>query len=110
MATTNLQSEWNRVFDDPDLSVYERLDRLVTILDRIDPHLLERTSLWSDDQIDKAITPSDYDESASSSGSEGRMYEIFLGAAECKRRADRAGVSAVEYARIVSGRREMDET
>ena len=109
MSEFNFQQAFDRIFEDVDLSIDERLDRLVTLLNQLEPALLEAAAGWSDAQIEIAFLEFVDSETNHQGRREARFLIALAGAGELKRRADRAGVTVLEYARLIKVRREMDD-
>ena len=109
MAEINFQQAFNQIFDDADLSIDEQLDHLISLLNDLTPALLDTTSRWSDVQIEEAFLAFVDPETHNQGRRETRFLIALAGAAELKRRADRAGVTVLEYARLIKVRREMDD-
>ena len=110
MGEFNFQEHFDRVFSDPDASIDQVMDGLVQMFDQMDPVYLESAASLADGDIEQAFLEFvDPGGSFSASPSrEGRFLTALLGAAEFKRRADRAGVTVLEYARLIKVRRELD--
>ena len=106
----NFQEHFDRVFSDPDASIDQVMDGLVEMFDQMDPAYLESAASLTDGDIEQAFLEFvDPGGSLSTSPSrEGCFLTALLGAAEFKRRADRAGVTVLEYARLIRVRRELD--
>ena len=109
MGEFNFQQAFDQIFEDVDLSIDERLDRLVTLLNQLEPALLEAALGWSDAQIEIAFLEFVDPETHHHGRREARFLIALVGAGELKRRADRAGVTVLEYARLIKVRREMDD-
>ena len=105
----NFQEGFDEIFEDVDLSIDERLERLVGLLNRLEPALLETAARCSDAEIEIAFLEFVDPETYNSRRREARFLIALAGAGELKRRADRAGVTVMEYARLIKVRREMDD-
>ena len=96
------------ILDHPDASMDQKLERIVETLNHLDAQLLEAVSKFSADEIEEAFTAF----VALRESDENVQFESFLiavaCAAELKRRANRVGVSVLEYARLTRLRRELD--
>ena len=51
---SNFRASLRRIFDDVDLSIDERLEQAIAMLDRWDPTLRENAARWEDEEIAKA--------------------------------------------------------
>ena len=109
MGEFNFQEVSDRIFNDVDLSIDQQLDRLITLLNQLEPALLETAAGLADEEIDKAFLEFVDPTSLHRGRREARFLAALVGAGEFKRRDDRAGVTVLEYARLIRVRREMDE-
>ena len=109
MSEFNFQQAFDHILDNVDLSIDERLDRLVGLLNRLEPALLETAAGWSGAQIEEAFLEFIHSETHNEGRREARFLIALAGAAELKLRADRQGVSVLNYARLIRVRREMDD-
>ncbi len=109
MDEMSFSENLDRLLDDPDLSIDLRLSELVQSLNDLDPSLLERVSAQSDEAIGKALF--DFANAAYRPEQEREHLHMgaLLAAAALKNRADRAGVTVLEYFRLIKVRREMDD-
>ena len=96
------------ILDHPDTSIDQKLERIVETLNNLDVQLLKAVSKFSADEIEEAFTA--FLELRESD--ENVQFESFLIAVACaaefKRRANRIGVTVLEYARLTRMRRELD--
>ena len=98
------------ILDDPDASIDQKLEHIVETLNNLDAQLLKAVSKFSADEIEEAFTTflslRDCDETV--------QFQNFLiaiaCAAEFKRRANRIGVTVLEYSRLTRVRRELDNS
>ena len=106
----NFHRDLQRILDDVDLSIDQRLERLVRLLNRLEPALLARAAEWTDEEIAKAflefVMPADR---LQEENRESRFLAALVGAAEFKRRADRAGLTALQYAHLIRVRPELGD-
>ena len=109
MGDFDFLDAWDRVLDDVDLSFDQRLERLVGLLNRLEPALLQAAAGWEDAEIEQAflefVNPT---EPRLATRAE-RLIAALVGAAELKRRADRAGLTALQYAHLIRVRRELGD-
>ena len=96
------------ILDDPDASIDQKLDLIVETLNNLDAQLMKAVSKFSADELEEAfttfLTPRDQEE-------EIQLQNFLIAvacAAEFKRRANRIGVTVLEYARLTRVRRELD--
>lgn len=111
MGEISFQEQFDRIFADGNASLDQLLDGLVQLFERIDPSLLEAAAALTDADIEQAFLEfAEPGRSLSLSVSrEARFLTALLGAAEFKRRADRTGVPALDYARLLRVRRQLGD-
>ena len=107
----NFHRELQHILDAVDLSLDQRLERLAGLLNRLEPALLEQAAAWADEEIERAFV-----EFVASAGTdqgtpprETRLLNALIGAAESQRRAHRAGLTTLQYARLMRVRRELGD-
>ena len=113
MGDFNLDANFHRdlqhILDDADLSLDRRLERLAGLLNRLEPALLEGAAAWADEEIEQAfvefVKPGDPHRQTR----EERLMSALVGAAEFKRRADRAGLTTPQYAHLIRVKRELGD-
>ena len=97
------------ILDAVDLDIDQRLDRLIGLLNRREPALLARAEEWTDQEIARAflefVNPADQ----LRANREARLLGALVGAAEFKKRAGRAGLTALQYAHLLRVRRELGD-
>ena len=85
------------ILDDAELSLDRRLELIAGLLNRLEPTLLQRAAEWEDEEIARAflefVNPADKDQGTRPRTA--RLLNALVGAAEFKRRADGAGLSAL---------------
>ena len=109
MSDFDFQRDYDRTFDNPELSIDQQLDQLIVLLNQLEPNLLQLPAQMPDDEIEKAFLEF-FDPTGLVQGTrDSRFIAALVTAAEFKQRADQAGVSALEYPRLVRIRREMDD-
>ena len=95
-SIVNFHRDLQLLLDDVDLSIDQRLERLVGLLNRLEPALLARAAEWTDQEIAEAflefVMPADRSQETRGS----RFLTALVGAAEFKRRAERAGLAALQ--------------
>ncbi|MCY4558883.1 MAG: hypothetical protein OXF79_21390 [Chloroflexi bacterium] len=106
--TLNLFDQLGAILDHSDTSIDQKLESIVETLDDLNTQLLKAVSKFSADEIeeafDKFLTPRENDEKV-------QLQNLLIAiacAAEFKRRADQIGLTALEYARRIRVRRELD--
>ena len=108
---TNFHLDLQRILDDPDLNLDRRLELVAGLLNRLEPTLLERATSWADEEIARAflefVNPAGLDQGTGPR--EARLLNALVGAAEFKRRADSAGLTALRYAHLIRVRRELGD-
>ena len=113
MGDFNLDASFHRdlrhILDDAGLSLDQRLERLAGLLDRLEPALLEGAAAWADDRIEQAFVEFVKLAGRRRETREERFIAALVGAAEFKRRADRAGLTTLQYARLIRLRRELGD-
>ena len=106
----NFHRDLQRILDDVDLSIDQRLERLVRLLNRLEPAFLARAAGWTEDEIAEAflefVMPAGRHREANRAS---RFLAALIGAAEFKRRADLAGLTALQYAHLIRVRRELGD-
>ena len=115
MGDVNLDSNFHRdlqdILDDADLSLDQRMERVAGLLNRLEPALLEKAAAWEDEEIARAflefVAPAGQDEGTRPR--EARLLNALVGAAELKIRANRAGLTAAQYAHLTRVRRELGD-
>ena len=98
-----------RILDDVDLSVDQRLERLAALLDRLGPALLETAAGLADEEIAHGFLEFVNPAGRRREGRAERFLAALVGAAELKRRADQAGLDVMRYAHLVRVRRELGD-
>ena len=97
------------LLDDVDLSIDQRVERLVGLLNWLEPALLANAAEWTDQEIAEAflefVTPADPSQETRAS----RFLTALVGAAEFKRRADGAGLAVPQYSHLIRVRREQGD-
>ena len=95
------------ILDHPDASIDQKLERIVETLTNLDTQLMNAISKFSAEEIEEAfntfLTPLESDEKIQQQN----MLIAVACAAEFKRRANRSGITALEYARLTRVRREL---
>ncbi|MDE2813144.1 MAG: hypothetical protein OXM01_08975 [Gemmatimonadota bacterium] len=108
-SDANFHRDLQLLLDDVDLSIDQRLEGLVGLLNRLEPALLANAVEWTDQEIAEAflefVTPANRSQETRAS----RLLTALVGAAEFKRRADRAGLAALQYAHLIRVRRELGD-
>ena len=115
MGDVNLDSNFlealDRILNDADLSLDHRLERLAGLLNRREPSLLEKAAAWEDEEIERAfiefVNPAGKEQGTRPR--EARLLKALVGAAEFKIRANRAGLTALQYAHLIRVRRELGD-
>lgn len=105
----DFQRDFDRIFQNPDLSIDQRLDQLVGLLNQLEPSLLQLAGQMSDHEIEEAFLEFVDPTGLVQGTRDSRFLAVLVAAAEFKQRADRTGVTAMEYARLIRVRREMDD-
>ena len=106
---SNFHRDLRRLLDDADLSIDQRLQRLVGLLNRLEPALLEGAAGWTDEEIAKAFLELVFPDDRHQEPRESRFIAALAGAAELKMRADRAGLTVLQYAHLIKVRRELGD-
>lgn len=109
MSDFDFQRDYDRIFDNMDLSIDQQLDQLIALLNQFEPNLLQLAAQMPDDEMEKAFLEFVNPTGLVQGTRDSRFIAALVAAAEFKQRADQAGVSALEYARLVRVRREMDD-
>lgn len=109
MSDFNFQRDYDRIFDNPGLSIDQQLDQLIALLNQFEPNLLQLAAQMPDDDIEKAFLEFVDPTGLVQGTRDARFLVALVAAAEFKQRADQAGVSALESARLVRVRREMND-
>ena len=105
----NFHESLQRILDDVDLSIDERLEQLALLLDRLEPALLEAAAGLTDEEIAHAFLEFVNPAGTHREGREERFITALVGAAELKKRAGRAGLDVLRYAHLVRVRRELGD-
>ncbi len=102
MGDFHLDSSFHRdlqqILDDVDLSIDERLERLIALLNELEPALLESAVKLTDEEIAKAFLEFVNPAAPHQEGREERFIVALVGAAELKRRAHQGGLDVMRYA------------
>ena len=108
-SIVNFHRDLQLLLDDVDLSIDQRLERLVGLLNRLEPALLARAAEWTDQEIAEAflefVMPADRSQETRGS----RFLTALVGAAEFKRRADGPGWRRCNNAHLIRVRRELGD-
>ena len=107
----NFHEDLQRILDYADLSLDQRLELIAGLLNRLEPALLQRAAEWEDEEIARAflefVNPAAEDQGTRPRTA--RLLNALVGAAEFKRRADGAGLTALQYAHLIRVRREQGD-
>lgn len=95
----------NAILADPDTAIDQKLDAIVAVLRTIEPALFDHAAGLSDDELEQAFLDFVTRQEDGERLRVRRTLLALVGAAEMKLRADRAGVTVLEYARRMRGRR-----
>ena len=97
--------EINVILADPDTAIDQKLDAIVAVLRMIEPVLFDHAAGLSDDELEQAFLDFVIRQENGERLRVRRTLLALVGAAEMKLRADRAGVTVLEYARQVQRKR-----
>ena len=92
---SNFLQALNRILVDVDLSIDQRLEQLVALLNRLEPALHEVAAEWADEEIAKAFLEFVNPTGPFQEGRAERFIAALVGAAEFKRRADGIGLDVL---------------
>lgn len=106
---SSFHRDLRRLLDDADLNIDQRLQRLVGLLNRLEPALLESAAGWTDEEIAKAFLEFAFPDDRPQETRESRFVAALAGAAEFKLRANRAGLTVLQYAHLIRVRRELGD-
>ena len=109
MSDLNFQRDYDRIFDNPDLSIDQQLDQLIALLNQLEPNLIQLAAKMPDDEIERSFLEFVDPTGLVQGTRDSRFIAALVAAAELKQRADQAGMTALEYARLVRVRRETDD-
>lgn len=105
----NFHRNLQRILNDVDLSIDERLERLIALLNELEPALLESAVKLTDEEIAKAFLEFVNPAAPLQEGREERFIVALVGAGELKRRAVQAGLDVMRYAHLMRVRRELGD-
>ena len=92
-------------------SLDQKLELIAGFLNRPEPALLRRAAAWEDEEIARALLEF-VNTAAEDQGTRpraARLLNALVGAAEFERRADGAGLTALQYAHLIRVRRELGD-
>ena len=107
----NFHEALQHILDDAELSLDRRLELIAGLLNRLEPALLQGTAEWEDEEIARAsiefVNPVARDQGTLPRAA--RLLNALVGAAEFKRCADGAGLTALQYAHLIRVKRELGD-
>ena len=106
---SNFHRDLQRILDDVDLNIDQRLDRLIKLLNGLEPELLASAAELTDQEIQMAFLEFVMPADQRLEKRESRLLMALVGAAELKQRADRAKLTVLQYAHLIKVRRELGD-
>lgn len=101
----------DRILDNADLSLDRRLELAAGLLNRQEPAPLKEAAGWEDEEVARAflefVAPTGEDQGTRERPE--RLLNALIGATEFKRRAQRAGLTTLQYAHLIRIRRELGD-
>ena len=97
--------EINAILADEDTAIDQKLDAIVAVLRTIEPALFDHAASLSDEELEQAFLGFVTQQESGERLRVRRTLLALVGAAEMKLRADRAGITVLEYARQIRHKR-----
>jgi len=106
---SDFHASLRRILDDDNLSIDQRLERLIAFLNDLEPALLKAAAKLTDEETAKAFLEFVNPAAPHQKGREERFIAALVGAAELKRRAGQAGLDVLRYAHVIRVKRELGD-